>query len=58
MSKIRLIISNDEGGQDIRDVLPGSYTMGRDAGCDLVVSSPGVSRRHCRVVLEEGAVTV
>lgn len=58
MSKIRLIISNDEGGQDIRDVAPGSYTMGRDAGCDLVVSSPGVSRRHCRVSLEEGAVTV
>ncbi|MFM8982056.1 MAG: adenylate/guanylate cyclase domain-containing protein [Spartobacteria bacterium] len=58
MSKIRFIITDDEGRQSIREVLPGSYTMGRDAGCDLVVSSPGVSRRHCRVVVEEGAVTV
>ena len=52
MSQIRFLITDDEGRQHIRDVSPGTYTMGRDAGCDLVVPSPGVSRRHCRVVVE------
>ena len=58
MSQIRFLITDDDGRQHIRDVLPGTYTMGRDAGCDVVVPSPGVSRRHCRVVVEEGHVTI
>jgi adenylate cyclase len=58
MSQIRFLITDDEGRQHIRDVSPGTYTMGRDAGCDLVVPSPGVSRRHCRVVVEQGHVTI
>ena len=58
MSQIRFLITDDDGRQHIRDVLPGTYTMGRDAGCDVVVPSPGVSRRHCRVVVEESHVTI
>jgi diguanylate cyclase (GGDEF)-like protein len=35
-----------------------SLTIGRDADCDLVVPTPGISRRHCCVEAREGRVRV
>lgn len=35
------------------------YVLGRDESCDVLISSPNVSRRHCEVVVrEDGRVTV
>lgn len=30
------------------------FVLGRDAGCDIVLSHPAVSRRHCIISLENG----
>lgn len=31
------------------------FVLGRDAGCDIVLAHPAVSRRHCIISLENGA---
>jgi serine phosphatase RsbU (regulator of sigma subunit) len=31
---------------------PGGVTIGRQAPCDVVIPSPEISRRHCRIALE------
>jgi DNA-binding winged helix-turn-helix (wHTH) protein len=37
---------------------PGPNIVGRDPECEVWIDSPGVSRRHARVVVEGGRVTV
>jgi class 3 adenylate cyclase len=49
-----------EAGQAPREfeLAEAAVTIGRDAGCDLVVASRYVSRRHCRVEPTNGAYTL
>jgi len=35
--------------QHIARLKPGTYTVGRDPSCDIVISDPYVSRRHARI---------
>jgi len=40
------------------DLVEGAFVLGRDANAELVFSSPGVSRRHARIFVEDAIVTV
>lgn len=40
------VVTGDESGREIT-IRQDAFTIGRDADCDLVLSDPGVSRRHC-----------
>jgi EmrB/QacA subfamily drug resistance transporter len=46
------IISGPGAGQST--TVRGSATIGRDAGCDLQVPDPEVSRRHAKVTVQDG----
>ncbi|MEY5027342.1 MAG: hypothetical protein RLZZ244_2870 [Verrucomicrobiota bacterium] len=52
------LISNDDGSQHSLQLPPGDYLVGRDPSSDIVLSSPGVSRKHARLTLSDGALTV
>jgi len=32
---------------------PGTYIVGRDPGCDIVIPDPYVSRRHARILYKD-----
>jgi hypothetical protein len=37
---------------------PGEYTLGASSGSDLRLETPGVSRKHARIVVREGEVLI
>jgi len=52
-----VMIAGPEIGRHIAIDQP-SMTVGRDAGCELPVQMPGVSRRHCEFLMKDGSVGV
>jgi adenylate cyclase len=58
MSFINLLVRNDDGREALSQVPPGSYVIGRELTCDVVIASQGVSRRHAMIHVSEDAVTV
>jgi two-component system, cell cycle response regulator len=40
------------------DLEPGTFTIGRAPACELMLDSPGISRRHAELVVDEHSVTV
>lgn len=47
---VRLLWINDQGVVESATVRDVALVVGRDASCDVVLPSPRVSRRHCRVL--------
>ena len=46
------IVAGPDAGRSCR-LIPGSVlTVGRGQGCGLILSDPGVSRVHCRLISE------
>ena len=43
-------------GQRIIPLAPGENVIGRDEDAEVRIDSPGVSRRHARIVVDEGSV--
>jgi len=39
--------------QRIVRLKPGTYIVGRDPGCDIVIPDPYVSRRHARILYKD-----
>ncbi|HVU92872.1 MAG TPA: FtsK/SpoIIIE domain-containing protein, partial [Jatrophihabitans sp.] len=50
------VVGGPSAGQ-LRRLERGSLVVGRDAGCDLVLSDPDVSRRHAEIAVD-GSITV
>jgi diguanylate cyclase (GGDEF)-like protein len=48
-----VVICGPDLGRRIPLELP-TLTVGRDAGCDVVVPIDGISRRHCEIVMQAG----
>lgn len=55
---IHLLVINDDGTELLFSLEPGSYVIGRDPSCDLVVPAPGISRRHARVTANEDSIVL
>lgn len=55
---ITVIIQGLEGEHSSVNLYPGSYFCGRDATCDIVIASLGVSRRHARLDISKDYVVV
>ncbi|MBE7699293.1 FHA domain-containing protein [Oerskovia sp. Sa1BUA8] len=47
MARVQVVAGPDTGLR--RDLVAGRYTVGRAAGCDLVLSDPLVSKKHARI---------
>lgn len=58
MAKLTFIIRNDDGTETVQHHPPGTYIVGREAGCDVVIQALSISRKHCRLTVEENCVTV
>lgn len=54
------VIATDKDGREIgrKELDAGEFTLGRDADRQLVLQSPSVSRRHCRVRVDAGGVSI
>jgi two-component system nitrogen regulation response regulator GlnG len=52
-SRVRLLVADgpDRGRELMLE--RGTYVIGKSTGCDLVLSDPGVSRRHLEVVVDD-----
>ena len=49
-----MVVSGQRCGQRLSLILDGPKTIGRAAGCDLVLADdPEVSQRHCRLRITE-----
>mgnify|MGYP001601605389 CR=1 FL=1 len=47
---VRLLRLDEEGAVASVSIGNGALVIGREAGCDLVLASPRMSRRHCQVL--------
>ncbi|GAA1411945.1 FtsK/SpoIIIE domain-containing protein [Oerskovia paurometabola] len=47
LARVRVVAGPDAGLQ--RDLVAGRYVVGREPGCDLVLSDPLVSKKHARI---------
>ena len=56
--ELKLILAKGEpkGKEIVISKFPAS--IGRDPGCDVVIASPKVSRKHCRLENQGGRVTL
>jgi adenylate cyclase len=52
-TQLTLTIRDAEGGTRTETVSPGTYYFGRDPGCQMVLASPSVSRRHAKIIFED-----
>lgn len=54
------VIATDKDGREIarRELDAGEFTLGRDADRQMVLQSPSVSRRHCRVRVDATGVSI
>ena len=54
------VIATDKDGREIarKEMEAGEFTLGRDQDRHMVLASPSVSRRHCRVRVEPTGVSV
>jgi pSer/pThr/pTyr-binding forkhead associated (FHA) protein len=54
------VIATDKDGREIsrKELDAGEFTIGRDADRQMVIQSPSVSRRHCRVRVDGGGVSI
>ena len=55
---IHLNICAADGSVRIEAIPPGTYELGRDASCQVVLPSPMVSRRHARVIFGEHELSI
>ena len=46
-----LTLTEEDGSVREIQIKPGSYVIGREEGCDIIVTSSDVSRRHARLTL-------
>ncbi len=51
------VVGGPDAGKHAR-LVPGTLVLGRDRGCDLVLTDPDVSRRHLAVITSPSGVTV
>lgn len=58
MEPIRFVIHNEDGSQTVLQLALGSYTVGRDGSCELIIPAPGISRLHARLRFTDDAVDV
>jgi two-component system, cell cycle response regulator len=52
-----IVYSGPEAGLPF-DLEPGTFTIGRAPACELMLDSPGISRRHAELLVAERSVTV
>ena len=54
------VIATDKEGRELsrKELDAGEFTLGRDADRQMVLQSPSVSRRHCRVRVDAGGVSI
>lgn len=54
------VIATDKDGREIarKEMDAGEFTIGRDQDRQMVLASPSVSRRHCRVRVEPTGVSI
>jgi len=54
------VIATDKDGREVsrKELEAGEFTVGRDADRQMVLQSPSVSRRHCRVRVDAGGVSI
>lgn len=55
---MELVFVTAGGKIESRELESGRYVIGRDTRCDLRVPSPDVSRQHCEVAVDGGAIKV
>lgn len=48
------LLWRDQGGTIAFSILSPRFTVGRDDGCDLRLTDPRISRRHCEIILLRG----
>lgn len=58
MEPIRLVIHQEDGTETVLQLALGSYTLGRESSCDLVIPVQCISRIHARIQLSDDAVDV
>jgi pSer/pThr/pTyr-binding forkhead associated (FHA) protein len=58
MELISFTIHSEDGVHLEESRPPGTYILGRDPGCDIVLPSIGVSRRHVRLKVSETSVEI
>jgi transcriptional regulator of acetoin/glycerol metabolism len=51
-----VVLAGAEAGREV--ALAGAAEIGADASCHLVLADPAVSRRHARVAVQRGRITV
>lgn len=45
-----------EGGQDKSvEIAKSEFLIGRAPDCDLILAQPGISRHHCRIIIQQGS---
>ena len=54
------VIATDKDGRELarKEMDAGEFTIGRDQDRQMVLASPSVSRRHCRVRIEPSGVSI
>jgi len=58
MPPLLLCIQLDDGTTQSHSLPAGTYVIGREPGCDVIVNSQGVSRRHARLTVAETSVEI
>jgi hypothetical protein len=54
----KLIINARGRPQQILELDPGLYLLGRALACDIHLDDPSVSGRHCEIMIEAGGIVV
>jgi hypothetical protein len=54
----KLIINARGRPQQVLELDPGLYSLGRALACDIHLDDPSVSGRHCEIVIESGGIVV
>lgn len=57
-ASIHILIINEDGEEIRHSIEPGTYIIGRESSCSIVLSSPGISRKHARLTLTEETIEV
>ncbi len=57
VNAIELTILEDAGNQ-VRSLASGTYLVGRDFDCDIVINDKTISRKHARLSIVPGAVRI
>ncbi len=56
--ELKLVLAKGEPKGKVIDIAKSPAVIGREPDCDVVIASPKVSRKHCRIEMAGNAVSL